>query len=189
MTPPCTTPVSDDDLLDYWTHVLEGADAERTEEHLFSCGDCAARLEAMASLGTGLRTLVKRGHVSGIVSRALLNRMQRDGVRVRQYELSPGERVPCAAFPDDDVLVISMHANFAGLETVTLSVTGPGNELIGRIASVPVSPGDLEILWATPGDVIRRMPSTRVQLRVSSDGPGERTIAEYELDHTALPPH
>jgi hypothetical protein len=189
MTPPCAAPVSDDDLLEYWTHAIEGADAERIEEHLFSCGDCAARLEAMVSFGDGLRALVTQGRVSGIVSRSLLNRMQRDGVKVRQYSLSPGERVPCAAFPDDDLLVISMRASFAGSETVTLSVTGPDDEVIGRIADVPVSPADVEILWATPGETIRRMPTARVQLRVTSGAPGSETIAEYELDHTALPAH
>jgi len=186
VTPPCNTPVSDDDLLEYWILAIDGSDAERMEDHLFSCADCAARLDAMASVGTGLRTLVKRGRVSGIISRSLLNRMQRDGVRVRQYSLEPGERVPCAAFPDDDLLVISMHAEFAGVETVTLSVTGPDDELIGRIAGVAVSSEDLEILWATPGDIIRQLPSTRVRLRVTSDAPGDKTIAEYELDHTAL---
>lgn len=186
MTPPCNTPVSDDDLLEYWILALDGSDAERIEDHLFSCGDCAARLDAMASLGTGLRTLVKRGRVSGIVSRSLLNRMQRDGVKVRQYSLEPGERVPCAAFPDDDLLVISMHAEFAGVETVTLSVTGPDDELIGRIAGVAVSSEDLEILWATPGDIIRQLPSARVRLRITSEAAGHETIAEYELDHTAL---
>ena len=189
MTPPCNAPISDDDLLDYWTHAIEGADAERIEQHLFSCGGCAARLEAMASLGDGLRTLVKQGRVSGIVSRSLLNRMQRDGVHVRQYSLSPGERVPCAAFPDDDLVVISLRANFAGAETVTLSITGRDDELISRISDVPVSPTDSEILWAAPGEIIRRMPSTHVHLNLVSEAPGGETIAEYELDHTEMPPH
>ena len=189
MTPPCNAPIFDDDLLDYWTHAIERADAERIEEHLFSCGGCAARLEALASLGDGLRTLVKQGRVSGIVSRSLLNRMQRDGVHVRQYSLSPGERVPCAAFPDDDLVVISLRANFAGAETVTLSITGRDDELISRISDVTVSPMDSEILWAAPGEIIRRMPSTRVHLSLVSEAPGGETIAEYELDHTEMPPH
>ena len=189
MTPPCHAPVSDDDLLEYWTDALEGADVERIEDHLFSCGDCAARLEAMVSLGDGLRTLVQQGRVSGIVSRSLLNRMQRDGVKVRQYSLSPGERVPCAAFPDDDLLVIALRANFAGAGNVTLSITGQDDELISRISDVPVSPADSEILWGAPGEIIRRMPSTRVHMSLVSGAPGGETIAEYELDHTALPPH
>ena len=54
MTVRCDAPVSDEDLLDYWTEAIAGPDAERIEEHLFSCAGCAARLDAMASLGSGL---------------------------------------------------------------------------------------------------------------------------------------
>ena len=98
MTPQCHAPVSDEDLLDYWADAIAVTDAERLEEHLFSCGDCSARLEAMASLGTGLAVLVRRGRVSGIVSRSLLNRMQRDGVQVRQYVMSPANGCPVRRF-------------------------------------------------------------------------------------------
>jgi predicted anti-sigma-YlaC factor YlaD len=94
MTTRCDAPVSDDDLLDYWTAAIAGTDAERIEEHLFACGECGARLDAMASLGSGLAALVRRGRVSGIVSRSLLNRIQRDGGQVRLYTISPGESVP-----------------------------------------------------------------------------------------------
>ena len=152
MTSKCSAPVSDEDLLDYWAHAIAATDAERLEEHLFSCGDCSARLEAMASLGTGLVGLVRRGRVSGVVSRSLLNRMQRDSVQVRQYVMSPGERVPCAAFPGDDLLVVSLRADFAALETVTLSVTGPENTVSCHLPDVPVSGTE----WRDPlGDTWR----------------------------------
>ena len=122
-----------------------------------------------------------------MVSRSLLNRMQRDGVQVRQYVMSPGERVPCAAFPGDDLLVVSLRADFAALETVTLSVTGPENTVSCHLPDVPVSRTSGEILWATPGDTVRRMPSARVRLTLTSDEPDSAVLAEYELDHTALP--
>ena len=186
MKPQCDAPVSDDDLLDYWTRTIDGTDAERIEEHLFSCGTCAARLDAMASLGAGLAALVRRGRVSGIVSRALLNRMQRDGVQVRQYTVSPGETVPCAAFPGDDLLIVSLRADFAGAESVSLSVTGPDDAAFGYIGDVPVARSDSEILWATPGDKVRRMPSARLRLRLTSGSAGAPVLGEYELDHTAV---
>ena len=46
--PQCDAPVSNDDLLDYWIHAIDGKDAEQTEEHLFRCPACSARFEAMA---------------------------------------------------------------------------------------------------------------------------------------------
>jgi hypothetical protein len=187
MTSPCDAPLSDDDLLDYWTQAIAGTDAELIEEHLFSCAACSARLETMASVGTGLAALVRRGRVSGIVSRSLLNCMQRDGVHVRLYSLSPGERVPCAAFPEDDLLVVSLRADFAGSDAVTLSVTGPDDEVIGHMLDVPVSRKDAEIFWATPGETVRQMPIVRLHLKLTSPAPDERVLAEYDLDHTALP--
>jgi len=186
MKPPCDAPASDDDLLDYWTRTIDRTDAERIEEHLFSCGACAARLDAMASLGAGLAALVRRGRVSGIVSRSLLNRLQRDGVQVRQYTVSPGETVPCAAFPGDDLLVVSLRADFAGAESVSLSVTGPEDAAFGYVSDVPVARSDSEILWATPGDRVRRMPSARLRLRLTSGSAGAPVLGEYELDHTAV---
>jgi hypothetical protein len=172
-------------LLDYWTHAIGEQNAEQIEEHLFTCADCAARLDAMTSLGAGLAALVRRGRVSGIVSRALLNRIQRDGVQVRLYSLSPGERVPCAAFPEDDLLVVSLRADLAGSDSVALSVTGPDDAVIGQVPDVPVSQADHEILWATPGESVRRMPSTRLRLTLRSNAPTSVVLGEYELDHTA----
>ena len=141
------------------------------EEHLFSCDDCSARLAAMSSLGAGLSALVRRGHVAGVVSRSLLNRIQRDGVQVRLYSLSPGERVPCAAFPGDDLMVLALRADLSGSESVTLSLTDDDDAVVGQAADIPVGRGDGEILWATPGDAVRRMPSSRLRLRLSSSAP------------------
>jgi hypothetical protein len=186
MTTRCDAPASEDDLLDYWTGAIAGTDAERIEEHLFSCGECATRLDAMVSLGSGLAALVRRGRVSGIVTRSLLNRVQRDGVHVRLYVLSPGEIVPCAAFPGDDLLVVSLRADFAASETVSLSVTGPEDSPFRYLGDVPVAGTDREILWATPGADVRRMPSTRLRLTLTSGSPGGRVLGEYELDHTAV---
>lgn len=187
MTSRCQAPVSEDDLLDYWTRAIDELEAERVEEHLFSCGDCAARLETLVSIGGGLRMLVKQGRVAGVISRSLLNRMQRDGVHVRMYSLLPGERVPCAAFPADDLLVLSLRGDFAAAEAVTVSLLGHADAILAQASDVPVAPRDVEILWATPGDAIRQMPSSRVRLRVTSQAP-DQVLAEYELDHTAIPP-
>lgn len=186
MTSPCMA-VSEDDLLDYWTHTIDEGNAELIEEHLFSCSACTERLEALAALGASLTQLVRRGRISGIVSRSLLNRMQRDGLHLRQYALSPGESVQCAAFPDDDLLILSLRADFAGSDTITISLIGPDQAVIDRVSDVAVSPTDFEILWATPAEIVRQQPSTRLRLMIASE-PRGAVLAEYELDHTALPP-
>ena len=184
--PACQTPISDTTLLDYWAHDLtDGHDAGRLEEHLFACGDCSARLHGVAALGPGLATLVRQGRVSGVVSRAMLNRMQRDGIHVRMYSLAPGDTVPCAVFPGDDLVVAALRADFSGVDAVTLSVTGPGDWPSGGIDDVPVSGPDGEVLWATPAAVVRQMPSMRLQLTLSSAGTAGAELGSYVLDHSA----
>jgi hypothetical protein len=111
--------------------------------------------------------------------------MQRDGVHVRCYSIVPGETVPCAAFPGDDLVVISLRADLSGVNAVTLSVTGPGDRSIGQADEVPISNLDGEVLWATSGTVVRSMPSTRLRLTLTSAGASGAVLGEYVLDHSA----
>ena len=186
MMPTCQSPIPDGTLLDYWARDLaDGHDTDRVEEHLFACGDCSGRLHRLTALGPGLAALVRQGRISGIVSRALLNRMQRDGVHVRMYSLAPGETVPCAVFPGDDLVVAALRADFSGVDAVTLSVTGPGYSPSGEIDDVPVSGPDGEVLWATPAGVVRQMPSMRLHLTLASAGTTRAELGRYVLDHSA----
>jgi hypothetical protein len=189
MKPRCNAPLPNGTLLDYWAHELaDGDKTDHVEEHLFTCGDCAARLQDMVSLGTGLTALVRRGRVTGIVSRSLLNRMQRDGVQVRLYSLLPGETVPCACFPGDDLVVASLRADFSGVDAVTLAVTGPGASPMSAFDDAPVSGPGGEVLFALPGAVARQLPSMRLVLTLVSSGPTRAELGRYVLDHSALQP-
>jgi len=189
MMPQCQAPIPDRTLLDYWARDLaDGDPTDRVEEHLFACGDCSERLRRLAALVTVLSTLVRQGRISGIVSRALLNRMQRDGLHVRMYSLAPGETVPCAVFPDDDVIVTALQADFSAVEAVTLSVTGPGDSPFSQLDHVPVSRPDGEVLWATPAAVVRQLPSMRLQLTLASAGATRVELGSYVLEHSASTP-
>lgn len=186
MMPTCRSQIPDGTLIEYWARDLaDGHDTDRVEEHLFACGDCSARLYRLAALGPGLATLVRQGRVSGIVSRALLNRMQRGGIHVRMYSLVPGETVRCAVFPGDDLVVAALRADFTGVDAVTLAVAGPEDSSSDEINDVPVSGRDGEVLWATPAAVVRRMPSMRLQLTLASAGATRAELGRYVLDHSA----
>jgi hypothetical protein len=186
--PGCEAPIPDEMLLDYWTGDGAADHTDGIEAHLFECGDCAARLEHMASIGMGLAALVRRGHVSGVVSRTLVNRMQRDGLHVRLYSVSPGETLPCAVFPGDDLVVASLRADFSGVHAATLSVTGPGNSPLSEFDEIPVSRSAGEVLWALPGAVVHQMPSTRLKLTLTSRGTERAVLGEYVLEHLASDP-
>ena len=183
--PACVTPIADEMLVDYWSGGLPAERSEAIEEHVFSCSSCAARLEAVASMASAVRVLVRKGRVAGIISRATLNQLQRDGVRVRLYSLSPGDVVPCAVFPGDDMVVTALRGDFAGVGAVTISVHGraPLSDVV--LDDVPVSVEDGEVLWAAPGSLIRDLPASRVTLTVTAGRADGRRIGEYVLDHTA----
>jgi anti-sigma factor RsiW len=185
MTAACVTPIADQTMVDYWCGGVSPQQSEAIEEHVFSCAACAARLEAVAAMAAGITSLARQGRVSGIISRATLNQLQRDGVRVRVYSLMPGDVVPCAVFPDDDLVVTCMRGDFAGVDAVTVSVTGstPMSGIV--LDEVPVSAAEGELLWAAPGSLIRRMPTSRVTLTVTAGRANGRRIGEYVLDHTA----
>jgi hypothetical protein len=118
------------------------------------------------------------------VSRTLLNRMQRDGIQVRMYSLLPGETVPCAVFPGDDLVVTALRADFSGVDAVTLWVTGPGDSPVSELHEVPVSGPAGEVLWATPATLVRQMPSMRLQLTLASAGATPAELGRYVLEHS-----
>jgi hypothetical protein len=185
MTRECQAPISEGALIDYWVRDLADADeTDRIEAHLFGCADCSARLEQVAVLGAGLTTLARQGRFSGIVSRALLNRLQRDGVRVRTFAILPGETVPCAVFPDDELMVVMLRADFTGVDAVTLSVTGPGGVSMGQYDHVPVSGPADEVLWVNPATVVREMPTMRIDLALASAADTGVELGRYRLEHS-----
>jgi hypothetical protein len=189
MTRRCQAAIPDAILLDYWARdPIDGEEMDRIEEHLFSCGDCSGRLQEIASLGTGVATLVRQGRVSGIVSHAILNRLQRDGIRVRMFWLAPGETVACAVFPGDDLIVTALRADVSALETVTLSVTGSDDVPFGRYDDVPVVGPHSEVLWANPAAMVRQMPSMRLELTLTATGEAHTELGRYVLEHTASAP-
>ena len=108
------TPIPGETLLDYWTGTAaELAELEPLKKHLFT-GECTARdWRAVASLTRGIATLVRQAASRGIISRALLNRMQRGtaltsalfggcrrGGVVRVAVLETGQKYVCALRAD-----------------------------------------------------------------------------------------
>jgi len=187
MTPGCDAPIRDETLLAYWCRDLAAADAELVEEHLFACPECAGSLERLSTLASGVAALARSGRISGVISRALLNRLQRQGLNVRIYTLAPGEAVPCAAFPGDDLLVAALRADLTGVDAIVLTVDASAAGLAGGVSEAPVRAQDHEVRWATPGAVVRQMPSTRLHLTLSAAGGDRRVLGEYVLDHAAAP--
>ena len=171
----CVAPLDLDTLSGYWAGEISEQDSAGVEDHVFVCADCAERL----------RTLARQGRITGIIPYDLLNRLSRDGVRVRFYWLAPGESVPCAAWPEDEIFVVGLRVDLTAVKSVTLVVTGPNGIEIGRAMDVPVAPGSHEVLHATAGTIVQQIPSMRIQFTLTDAGPGHRLLGEYILQHSS----
>jgi hypothetical protein len=109
-------------------------------------------------------------------------------IEKRMFSLLPGETVPCAIFPGDDLVVAALRADFAGVDAVTLSVTGPAGSPIAQFEDVPVPGSGGELFWVSPAAVVHEMPSMRLEIMLASaDAPGVE-LGRYVLEHTAVPP-
>ena len=180
----CPAPIGFADVVDYWAGDLTRAEEDRIEEHVFSCADCAREVAAAEALARGIAAVVREGRLHSVVNDAILNRLAADGVRVRMYTLEGAGIVPCAVWADDDLVVARIRADFAEVDSVTIVTRQASGDEISRLSDVAVRPGQREILNAFSAAHLRKLPATRVQVTVTTQiGSGERTIAEYTLEH------
>jgi len=180
----CPAPIGFADVVDYWAGELTRADEDRIEEHVFACADCARELAAAEALARGVAAVAREGRLHGVVTDAILNRLAADGVRIRMFTLEGTGVIPCAVWADDDLVVSRIRADFGGVDAVTIVTRQASGDEIGRLSDVAVRPGQREILNAFSAAHLRALPTTRVHVSVTtSTGDGERTLAEYTLEH------
>lgn len=173
-------------LTDYLAGDLTPDEEAAFEAHLFSCGACTRGLVELEPIAHGIAQSMRKAEVGGLVTDEVLNRLAREGVRVRTYALSPGDIVPCAVWEGDEMMAVRLRGDFAGLSTVTLIRRVSGEE-VGRAEDLPVAAGRTEIIYATPAGIVRELPSVDIEFTVTrGDSGAEQTIGTYTLRHTAL---
>ena len=109
------------ELTDYAAGELAAADAAAIEEHLFACADCGARAAEFDAVVRAIPPALRSADVGGFVTDDVLNRLAREGVRVRTFALSPGAIVPCAVWADDELMVLRLRGDFGSATEFTLS--------------------------------------------------------------------
>jgi hypothetical protein len=180
----CPAPLAFADVVDYWAGDLIASEEERIEEHVFTCAACARELASAETLARGIAAMAREGRLHSVVTDAILNRLAADGVRIRTFTLEGTGIVPCAVWADDDLVVSRIRADFSDVESVTIVARQASGDEISRLSDVAVRPGQREILNAFSAERLRKLPRTRVQVTVTTEiGTGERTLAEYTLEH------
>jgi anti-sigma factor RsiW len=170
------------DLTDYAACDLPEAEAAAVEEHLFSCAECGARAAEFEALVHAIRPAVRSAEVGGFVTDAVLNRLAREGVRVRSFALSPGAIVPCAVWDGDELMALRLRGDFSGASEITLSQRVAGTEVSRATGQVASSYG--EIIYALPAAWVRQLPLVEVEVLLTAREDGEdRPIGSYTLVH------
>jgi hypothetical protein len=126
---------------------------------------------------------VRSAEVGGFVTDDVLNRLARDGVRVRTFVLAPGAIVPCAVWDDDEVMALRLRADFGGASQVTMSQRVAGNEVVRSTCRVAAgSPG--EMIYTLSAAWVRQLPVVNVEVLLTTHDDGEeRAIGSYTLVH------
>jgi hypothetical protein len=184
--------VLDDLFLDWWAGELALPERRRVEVHLLSCGECAARLQLAGAVADGVRTLVREGRVPTVLTPAVLDRLRREGRKIREYRVAGGGGVQCTVAPDDDVLVARLElppggATRQGATRVDLvSCIDDGEER--RVTDVPLDPAASELILAPSIDFVRSLPACVFVYRLIEVRPeGERPLGAYDFHHTPWP--
>jgi hypothetical protein len=180
----CSRGASFGDLLDYWIGDLDQGGAERVEAHLFECVECAQRLAEIATMAAAVADAVRGARVQSVITDAILNTLSRDGLHIRTYVPEPGTFIPCAIWPEDDLIVSRLRGDFSGYDELTLVLKADEGAELSRNVDIPLVSGTREILTATSASHLRRLPSMRLRLIVSGKrGDTEQVIGEYGLEH------
>ena len=165
-------------LVDYWFGDLPPDKEGAFEEHLFGCDECTAKLEELAALGAAVRNAWRAGAVRAVISHALFEAMKKEGLRLREYPMTPGASVNCTIAAADDFVVSRLSAPLGGVRRVDLVTDA------GRFEDVPfdVASGEVLMCPAPAALKLRGAFTHRVRL-VAVEEAGERVLGEYTFEH------
>ena len=171
------------ELTDYAAGDLPVAEAAAIEEHLFACVDCAARAAELDAIVRAIPPAMRSAEVGGFATDALLNRLSRQGVRMRTYALSPGAVVPCAVWDGDELMALRLRCDPGDAREITITEHVAGNEVVRATGQIAVGPPG-EVIYMQSAAWVRQLPATEVEVRLSArEGGVERPIGSYTLVH------
>jgi hypothetical protein len=188
MTTRCANPIEGGTLVAYWLAELPAAAEATVEEHLFGCTYCTGRLEDVAALAVGIRSVVRNGAVRAVVTPRFIDHMVQQGMRIREYRLAAGERVACTIRADDDAVVGRMQVKLAGVKRIDALQRldlGDGQVQQWRDEDVPFDPTADEVLCMPSATALKKLPAHTFSVRlIAVDASGDRPLGDYTFAHT-----
>jgi hypothetical protein len=182
----CSNPIDPAILADYWLAALTKPEEEDTEEHLFACDKCGARLREVIALAEGVRKIAREGSLRMVVSDSFLKRAAEEGLRIREYSPPAGGGVQCTVTAEDDILIGRLAANLSGAKRVDLCICDERGVEQFRLPDIPIAPGASSVAVQESITFAKAAPSNKMIMRlVTFDGAGgELLLGEYTFNHT-----
>jgi hypothetical protein len=181
----CPTPLAQAILEDYWVADLSPSEEEAVEQHLLACDECSERLRGVVGLADGVRAVARGGLLRVVVTDAFLNRLAEEGLRVREYRVTPGGGVACTVTAEDDLVIGRFVAPLGGVERLDLAQYDAQGLELQRFRDLPFDPTAGEVLFTARTDVLRTLPATVQRYRlIAVEAGGEHVLAEYTFAHT-----
>ncbi len=183
--PSCNAPIALPALIEYWLGEVTDDQEKRIEEHILGCNHCAGRLEELVSLASGIRSAFRHGAIRAVISAPFLEKMKQDGLRLREYRVSPGESVRCTISAADDAVIGRLEAPLAGVSRLDLVRLDERGEARFRLQDIPFDASSGEVLLCPSAASLKKMTAYTERVRLLAvDEAGERLIADYTFIHT-----
>lgn len=173
-----------DQLVEYWLDETDDASTQSIDMHLLRCDACGAALDELIALAQGVRQAFSGGLVDSFITGEFVDRLQKRGLRVREYRVAVNGRVNCSVAPEDDVLVGRMVAPLEGVSQIDVAVriSLGGDE--AWVLDVPFDASCGEVLFAPKLAELRKLPSHDLQIRLlARDDQGSRELGHYTFHH------
>ena len=186
----CPNPLDAALLADYWLGVLPVTEEETTDEHLFGCDECGARLREVISLAEAIRNLARRGSILMVISETFLKRIAQEGLRVREYSPPIGGSIACTVTAEDDFLIGRLTADLTGAKRVDLCLCDADGAEKLRLPDIPFQSGAGNVAFQQSITYAKAAPTeTMIARLVAFDDIGsERLVGEYIFNHVRTLP-
>lgn len=182
-----TSHVALPELLAYYLGESSTDEDDAVEAHVFECTACGDALDGLHRTASAIVGLVRSAQLAAGGTGALLNRLSRDRMMVRHYTLLPGETVQCTIGPHDDFLAGRFVLPPGDHPRIDLRVLDQAGQELMRLPDIPVDVRARQAILFLPARPSHDEPSSlQHYVFVVPEGDGDREIARYGLDHTAM---
>lgn len=176
----CADPIPFEMLVGMWAGELAPDDADRVEEHLFTCDVCAA---ASARLDRLMGALL--GGIPPVLSRGLRDRLEARGLKIMDMAFESGVRGHFVFGTELDLMVLALRADLTDARRVDVEIADPGGRVHFAFAHVPFDATRGEVLVACQQHYryypLEDVPEFR--LYTVAEGGARRCVGSYVIEH------